>query len=72
MVLARGVHPVASIEVKLNNAPSITKGYYQSIDDLKTKKNFVVVPDVESYKSGNGILICNVTDFIKNHLPKLK
>jgi uncharacterized protein len=72
MVLARGVHPVASIEVKLNNAPSITKGYYQSIDDLKTKKNFVVVPDVESYKSGNSILICNVTDFIKNHLPKLK
>ncbi len=72
MVLARGVHPIASIEVKLNNAPSITKGYYQSIDDLKTKKNFVVVPDVESYKTGNGILICNVTDFIKNHLPKLK
>jgi uncharacterized protein len=72
MVLVRGVHPIASIEVKLNNAPSITKGYYQSIDDLKTKKNFVVVPDVESYKTANGILICNVADFVKNHLPKLK
>jgi uncharacterized protein len=72
MVLARGVHPIASIEVKLNNAPTITKGYYQSIDDLKTKKNFVVVPDVENYKTTNGILICNVADFMKNHLPKLK
>jgi uncharacterized protein len=72
IVLARGVHPIASIEVKLNNAPTITKGYYQSIDDLKTKKNFVVVPDVENYKTTNGILICNVADFMKNHLPKLK
>ena len=72
MVLARGVHPIASIEVKLNNAPAITKGYYQSINDLKTKKNFVVVPDVESYKSDNGVQICNVMDFIKNYLPKLK
>lgn len=72
MVITRGIHAVASIEVKLNNAPSITKGYYQSIYDLKTKKNFVVVPDVESYKTANDILICNITDFIKTHLPKLK
>ncbi len=72
MVIARGVHAVASIEVKLNNAPAITKGYYQSIEDLKTKKNFVVVPDIESYKSNQGITICNVRDFLKNHLPKIK
>lgn len=72
MVLARGVHAVASIEVKLNNAPSISKGYYQSIEDLKTKKNYVVVPDIESYKTGNGVFICNVKDFLSNHLPKIK
>ena len=72
MVLARGVHAVASIEVKLNNAPSITKGYYQSIEDLKTKKNYVVVPDIETYKSANNILICNLKDFMHNHLPKIK
>ncbi len=72
MVLARGVHPIATIEVKLNNAPSLSKGYYQSIDDLKTKKNYVVVPDIESYKTNNGILICNIKDFMQNHLPKIK
>lgn len=72
MVIARGVHAVASIEVKLNNAPSITKGYYQSIEDLKTKKNYVVVPDIETYKSANNILICNLKDFMQNHLPKIK
>jgi uncharacterized protein len=72
MVIARGVHAVASIEVKLNNAPSITKGYYQSIEDLKTKKNYVVVPDIETYKSANNIQICNLKDFMQNHLPKIK
>jgi uncharacterized protein len=72
MVIARGVHAVASIEVKLNNAPGISKGYYQSIEDLKTKKNYIVVPDIETYKSGNNILICNLKDFMQNHLPKIK
>jgi len=72
MVLARGIHAVASIEVKLSNAPSITKGYYQSIEDLKTKRNFVIVPGIESYKTTNGILICNLKDFMENHLPKIK
>lgn len=72
MVLARGVHAVASIEIKLNNAPVITKGYYQSIEDLKTKRNFVIVPDTESYKTANGIIICNLKDFMQNLLPKIK
>ena len=72
MVLAKGIHALASIEVKLNNAPAVSKGYYQSIEDLKTKKNFIVVPDIESYKTNNGIFICNVRDFIKNQLPKIK
>ncbi len=71
MVIARGIHPVACIEVKLNNAPSITKGNYQSIADLATKKNFVVVPDVEEYKTKEGIIICNVQTLLKKYLPKV-
>ena len=38
IVLSRGIKAVACIEVKLNNAPSNTKGNYQSIEDLGTKK----------------------------------
>ena len=72
MVIARGVNAIASIEVKLSNAPVISKGNYQSIADLKTNKNFVIVPDIESYKTASGILICNFIDFMQNHLPKLK
>lgn len=72
IVLAKGVHALASIEVKLNNAPSVTKGYYQSIDDLKTKRNFVIVPDIPPYKTNQGVLVCNLKDFLTNYLPGIK
>lgn len=71
MVIAKGIKPIACIEVKLNNAPTITKGNYQSLGDLKTKKNFVVVPDVEEYKTREGIIICNVQQLLYKYLPKL-
>ncbi len=71
IVLAKGIHPLACIEVKLNNAPVISKGNMQSISDLKTKKNFVVVPDAEEYKTGNKIIICNVATFLNKYLSKV-
>ena len=71
IVLARGIHPVACIEVKLNNAPSLSKGNLESIAELKTKRNFVVVPDVPDYKTKEGIIICNINSFLTKHLPGL-
>ncbi|MEJ7683673.1 MAG: hypothetical protein WKG06_38605 [Segetibacter sp.] len=38
IVLARRIKPVACVEVKLNNAPTISKGNFQSIEDLGTKR----------------------------------
>lgn len=72
IVLANGIHPIACAEIKLNNAPHISKGNFQSIADLKTKKNFVVVPDIEEYKTKDGIIICNMRTFLAKYLPKLK
>ena len=71
IVLVRGVQAIAAIEVKLNNAPTISRGNLQSIIDLKTKKNFIVVPDVDDYKTKENILICNIHSFLQKHLPKL-
>lgn len=70
LVLARGIKPVACIEVKLNNAPTISKGNYQSIADLNTKKNFIVVPDIEEYKTKEGIIICSLATMLNKYLPK--
>ncbi len=70
IVLARGIKPVACAEVKLNNAPAISKGNFQSIEDLGTKKNFVVVPDAEEYRTKDGIIICNLQTLITKYLSK--
>ncbi len=71
VVLSKGLHPVACAEIKLNNAPVISKGNFQSIADLKTKKNFVIVPDVDEYQTRDKIVICNTKTFFKKYLPKL-
>jgi len=71
IVIAKGVHPIACAEIKLNNAPVLSKGNYQSFIDLKTKKNFVVVPSVDEYKTKEGIVICNIETFLIKYLPRL-
>lgn len=62
---------LACIEVKLNNAPAISKGNYQSLADLKTKKNFVVVPDVEEYRTKKNIIICSIDTLLSKYLPEI-
>ena len=71
IVLAKGIHAVASIEIKLNNAPNISKGNFQSIADLKTKKNFIVVPDTDEYKTKEGIIICSIATFLSKYLKTI-
>ena len=34
VVLVKGIVPIACIEIKLNNAPVISKGFYTSVADL--------------------------------------
>ncbi len=71
IVILKGMMPVACAEVKLSNAPSISKGYYQSIDDLGTKKNFIIVPEVEEYKTKDKVIICSLKVFLKKYFLKL-
>jgi len=71
IVLVKGNQPVACVEIKLNNAPVISKGNLQSIADLKTKSNFVVVPDIEEYRIKDGITVCNLRTFLTKYLPKV-
>ena len=70
LVLVKGITPVAAIEIKLTNAPVVSKGFYQSIEDLKLGQGFVITPGSETY-SQKQVQVMNVTAFVKNVLPKL-
>lgn len=71
LVICKGIMPVACIEIKYAAAPSLTKGYYTSLEDLKTKKNFIIIPQGESYKPKKGIEVCDLDTFLNQKLLKL-
>jgi uncharacterized protein len=72
LVLARGHEIKAAIEIKYSKSPSITKGFYQSVADLKSKNNFIITPLETDYLSKEGVRRVGLAIFINKYLPKLK
>ncbi len=70
LIIARGNKPIACIEIKLSNAPEIPKGFINSIDDLRTAKNFIITPQSDDYAYKN-IRICSLQTFIQKYLNKI-
>lgn len=68
LVLIKGVEPVAAVEIKLTNAPVISKGFYQTLDDLKLKKGFVITPGSDTY-SIQQVEVIGLNNFINKKLP---
>lgn len=72
LVLLRGVNPIACIELKTTNNPSLTRGFYESVNDLKCDSNFVVTPHQDvTYKINENTIVCGLIDFIRTDLMKL-
>ena len=71
IVLARGHHVKACIEIKYSQSPNISKGYYQSVFDLKSKVNFVIVPGDINLVTKEGVRIVGLQIFIAKYLAKL-
>jgi predicted peroxiredoxin len=70
-VLVRGHIVKACVEIKLSNAPVVSKGFYQSVADLKCKNNFVVCTADIDYKTKEGVRIVGIATFIKKYLKAL-
>lgn len=72
LVLARGHEVSAAIEIKYGKSASVSKGFYNSIEDLKSKNNFIITSGEEDYISKDGIRRVGLGTFIKNIYPKFK
>lgn len=71
LVLVKGLKPIAIAEIKLSNAPGVSKSLYNSISDLKTKYNFIITPESDDYITKDNIRICSLMKFLKTYLPKI-
>jgi predicted AAA+ superfamily ATPase len=72
VVLVRGVQPLTCLEIKLTNAPSISKGFYTSAVGLKVNNKIVITPSSEEYVSKDNVVVTSLYKFLKEHLPLIK
>ncbi len=56
------------VEIKFSSNPSISRGFFETINDIKPKKSFVITPKGEAYPDTHNIFICGLQEFIKNKL----
>jgi predicted AAA+ superfamily ATPase len=64
LVLAKGDEPFACIDIQYTATPTVTKGFQQVIDDLKTEQNFIITPQSESYDLKKNIMVCRLSNFL--------
>ena len=70
VVLAIGLKILACIEIKYSDAPSVSKGFYNSIEDLECTNNFVITPNSDDYLKTETVRVCNLNDFLTKYLNK--
>lgn len=58
------------IEIKYSNSPIISKGFYESLKDIQPTAQYVVVPDDSGYSKADSTVVCNLNDFLNNHLQQ--
>ncbi len=71
IVFAKGLQPVATAEIKFTSSPSPEKGMVNCIEDLKTKKNFIITPLSDDYLAKENIKVCNLPVFLEKYLHEI-
>lgn len=72
LVIAKGAEPFISIEIKSSQSPSISRGMRESVNDLNTRHNYIIVPgDIKSYFADDTIKVMDLEAFMAKDLQKL-
>lgn len=58
-------------EIKFSVSPSISKGFYEAMEDLKPDYKFIIVPDGETFKKPKDVVVISLTSFLETELTGL-
>ncbi len=58
------------IEIKYSNAPAISRGFFNCIEDLKPAHSFVITPESEKFRRSDGVVVVGISEFLKFELPQ--
>jgi predicted AAA+ superfamily ATPase len=59
---------LACFEIKFSVSPVISKGFYQSVEDLKPDFKYVITPGGECFDRSDGLRICSLSRFLETEL----
>ncbi|PBQ30744.1 ATPase [Sphingobacteriaceae bacterium] len=72
LVLVKGIKPIVCIEIKTNNEPNLTRGFYECLEDLKCKTAIVITPYQQTpYAIAENIMVYGLHDFLTTKLPQI-
>jgi uncharacterized protein len=62
---------IACIEIKFSIVPTISRGFYQSIEDIKPDFKYVIIPSGERFEREGNLVICPLNIFLEQELHTL-
>ena len=68
LVLISPAGKMTCIEIKYSLAPTLAKGFYQSIADLKPHYQYVIIPSGTPYFLNEQLKVCSLSDFLNIEL----
>ena len=71
LLLVKGLQPVMAVEIKFSSSPSLAKGFYTVMDDLKLNKGFVITPGNDPYKLDERVEVGSLMYFLTEVLPRV-
>jgi uncharacterized protein len=71
LVLVRGHIVKACIEIKFSKAPTVSKGFYQSVEDMKCKNTFILCPPEIDFVTKEKVRMVGLRLFLLKYLPKI-
>ncbi len=64
LVLDKGAHRI-SIECKASNAPKVTKGFWNAVNDIQPDRTYVISPVKEPFPLDENIMVCSLAHFLE-------
>jgi len=64
LIMVKGTQIIA-VECKASTAPSLTKGFWKAIENIRPDKTFIVAPISTSYPIKANVTVCGLLEFLK-------
>jgi len=68
VILVDGIKPVAAVEIEYAQVLSLSKSFYNVLDDLQISKAYIITPGEKQYTLDDRTMICGLQFFLMNIL----